>query len=1132
MKNVFLFLLFVSMTAFSQQFDKKWNEVVANEKLGKIKTANSLVSKIYSKAVKQHNDVEIIKCFFYRSKFRQVLEENAQHIILTDLNQQISTASGPTKALLNLIYYSSLRDYYNENRYLIQRRSNLVSDSDDFLTWTTTDFETKTQIAIEATLADEAVLKNTPLTAYEAIFDFFTIDKFKTENLYNYLLKENIQFYTSKISVWDFNQATFETSKSSLLGTTENFTKLNLDDITNAQLKTTLTYYQKLENAEPTLENILNRLQFCNDYLVTSDEDLLVSLNKIKEKLSKPSEKHLVNLQIAFIYAKNASKQTHPDYNIKAIKLLDSIIATQDHSNTYKKAIQKKEEIASKSLTVQLQKQLYNKENSRAFISYQNTNNIIISYYKIPNTTFNAFENNYRTRDSLVDDIKKNTKLSTITKYELIDKKDYFEYTTEVMLPQLTTGNYLVYFESEDELKETKGYGYEVITITELSLLASSNDQAQNYTVLNRKTGKPLENVTIKSNHFTITTNVNGLATYTETADKNRDYENSTLVVSTIADTLSINNNYLSYQYDYDGDDKVKFKGKVEFFLDRAIYRPGQTVYYKGIAFQKKDNQSAVVPKTSFAVTINDPKGAEVKNFDVVTNDFGSFSGEFILPATGLTGSYSMQVDEPIDYEKDVSYDLEKDEHPFWDNVDFNNSTINFNVEEYKRPQFEIVIEQIKETVLVNQLIRTSGLANAFSGSTISNAKVAYTIERIVYNPVAYRYGNYEKPEIITSKTTETDASGNFEIAFIALPSTESKKADQPIFSYFIKADITDSNGETRSLRTLIAKAGYHALELNAIVASKIETAAVNEIKLSSQNLNGQFVPTKGQIKLYLIKPTLPKFKTRVWQYPDFTTISKTEFDRLFPYEINSDPNSDREIHPKLLFTKTVDTKTDKTIPLDFIKNYESGSYKIVFSAVDEFKNNVETTTEFQIQQSATKFTPNELFTVKQTNKNPKKDGFVQLEILSIIDTLHMNIVANYYGKTYYQNSIISQNHTTSLDIPINKEFENDIKIGFETIFENQLFTKELSVGLQTVDAELNFEIETFRNKIEPGKLENWSFKLNATNTTREAEILASMYDSSLDQFTITDWRTLGFLNYNTNYVNTRTALGFDEAYL
>jgi hypothetical protein len=74
MKNLFLLFLLLSTAAFSQQFDKKWSKVVANEKLGKIKTANAIVNKIYSKAVKQHDEVAIIKCFFYRSKFRQVLE--------------------------------------------------------------------------------------------------------------------------------------------------------------------------------------------------------------------------------------------------------------------------------------------------------------------------------------------------------------------------------------------------------------------------------------------------------------------------------------------------------------------------------------------------------------------------------------------------------------------------------------------------------------------------------------------------------------------------------------------------------------------------------------------------------------------------------------------------------------------------------------------------------------------------------------------------------------------------------------------------------------------------------------------------------------------------------------------------
>jgi L-asparaginase/Glu-tRNA(Gln) amidotransferase subunit D len=71
---------------------------------------------------------------------------------------------------------------------------------------------------------------------------------------------------------------------------------------------------------------------------------------------------------------------------------------------------------------------------------------------------------------------------------------------------------------------------------------------------------KPLENVTIKSNHFTITTNANGLATYTKIADNRRNYENSSVVVSTNTDSLAINGNYLSYQYDYDAADKNKLE--------------------------------------------------------------------------------------------------------------------------------------------------------------------------------------------------------------------------------------------------------------------------------------------------------------------------------------------------------------------------------------------------------------------------------------------------------------------------------------------------------------------------------------------------------------------------------------------
>ena len=88
---------------------------------------------------------------------------------------------------------------------LFEIRTNTAWLMMNYLTWTSkSDFEKKIQTTFEKTLENEAVLKATPLTNYEAIFDFFTLEKFKKENLFDYILKENIAFYKTKINEWEF----------------------------------------------------------------------------------------------------------------------------------------------------------------------------------------------------------------------------------------------------------------------------------------------------------------------------------------------------------------------------------------------------------------------------------------------------------------------------------------------------------------------------------------------------------------------------------------------------------------------------------------------------------------------------------------------------------------------------------------------------------------------------------------------------------------------------------------------------------------------------------------------------------------------------------------------------------------
>ncbi|SFD75246.1 alpha-2-macroglobulin family protein [Flavobacterium phragmitis] len=1122
MKNILFVFLLISTVLFSQQNDKKWDNVIALENQGKVKAANEIVSKIYKKAVNQKDEVQMIKCFFYQSKYLQVVDENAQTKILNNLQTDINRASIPSKAILNVVYAKCLTDYYSNNRYQINIRTNTTVLDSDFLTWTDSNFISQINLVLKNSLENEAILKNTSLIKYEVVFDYPTLEKFKTLNVFNYILSENISIITKKLRTWEIKKSEFFDFKKELLGNSNDFIKLNFDSVSNENLKIILKLYQKQEINNPSVENIWQRIQFSKNYIVDADEDYIKALTAFQKQTNDVNLIHNIQLEKAYYLAQHASKHTYPDYNVKAVATLDSILKTENKSNAYKLALQKKEAILHKFLNVKLQKYIYNNENTRGYIRYQNIENLKISFFKISQAQIKQTKT-YK-RDSIIENLVTKTKPTASQIYPLVDKKDYYEYSTEVLLPKLEIGSYLVYFESESDTKGKKATAFETITVSQFIVLASQNEKQENYQVLDRKTGKPLENITVKTPSFSVITNKNGNAIL----NKVKDGYNELISFYTSNDTLSVNKNYLYYNTEYDdlNNKDQKFSATVEFYLDRAIYRPGQTVYYKGIAVQRLKNKVSVVPYTSFKVTVEDANQNHFKEFDVTSNEFGSFSGEFILPKTGLTGTFTIKAEEPDDYEKDNAYDKTKNEHPFWDNVNLSYSELGFRVEEYKRPKFEVNFEPKKGSFELNKLAKVNGTAKAFAGSNISDAKVTYTVTR---STNYFRdYYSQEPNEVLKTGETKTDASGKFTIDFTALPSENAIKEKLPVFSYLIKASVTDINGETHDAQTTI-KVGYHDLELNTIVKTLISTKNKNDIKLTSTNLNGESKTVKGDVKIYFLNPISTKFKTRVFPNPDIEAISDAEFEKLFPYESNIKL---KDKTPEILvFTKKIDTETDKTLPLDFIINYKSGNYKVVFSAQDSFGNLIENSSTFKIKQSKDKFDASRLFTAEQINSDAKKDGFALIKLTSVIPDLYIIGTANFEGNIFSEETYHLENHETVIRIPLKKEFKDIVTINFENVFENEKFDNSISVALKSEKPELKFDVDTFRSKLQPGSSENWSFKLTGTATKKEAEVLASMYDASLDQFATKNWERWNSY-YNSGSIvhgTTKSVLGNEK---
>ncbi|PIF31469.1 TonB-dependent SusC/RagA subfamily outer membrane receptor [Flavobacterium sp. 9] len=1154
MKNIlFVFLLFTT-ALFAQKNDKNWAKVASYENEGKIKSANEIVDKIYKKAVSRKDEVQMIKCFFYQSKYLQVVDENAKTKILDHLKTDISRVSIPSKAILNLVYAKCLDNYSNydyavavvDSAVAVVDEASVLIDSAAATIDTSRidgiaipksndtdiDFTSEKEIIAlyEKTLENESILKKTSLTKYKAIFSFLTLERLKNENLYDYLLKENIAFFTEKIEQWEIESSQIPAYKKELLGNSESFLELDVNFMTEENFKKVLSLYQKLESDNPSLENQFDRIIFCSEFMPEPNEDFITFLNEFQKRTDNPILIQKILLKKAEILHNLASKELHPDYNIQAVKIYDDVVKINNQTSSAQTALEQKQIVTLKSLNARLQKFIYNKENTRAFITYKNLDHLRISFYTVDQKKFRKFLDSYDNigLDSLVDVItKKQIKIAS-KDYQLQNKKDYFEYTTEVLLPTLETGTYLIYFESDSDSKEEKAYSYEIITVSNLSILASQETNKENFQVLDRKTGKPLENAIIKSKLYTLKTDSKGLASYI--GPNNDDYDEQ-LEVSLANDTILSEKNYLARVQQYNQTENNTSTGKVEFYLDRAIYRPGQTVYYKGIAIKKQKNKNTIVANTTFKLFVRDANRQTFKELEVVTNEFGSFSGEFTLPKNSLTGDFNIYATQPDNYEKgDVAF-KSKPNASFWKTVNLENSSTYFRVEEYKRPKFKADFDPKKESFQVNQSIKVSGTAKAFAGSNISDAKVTYKVNRFT-RYVSRNYSDYwglEQNEIIATGETKTDASGKFIIEFIAEPSKNAIKEQLPVFSYSITADVTDINGETHTAETTV-KVGYHDLIINASIPSSIETKKKNEITLTSTNLNGEFLAAKGEIKLYFVSPFSNKFKENVWQKPEIESISASDFERLFPYEIiESKTDKANEI---LLFSKKVDTEKDKEIALDFISDYKSGNYKIVFSAKDTFNNLIESSSNFEIKQSKDKFNPGKLFTAEQINTDPKKDGFVVIKLSSVIPDLYINTNGNYGYQTYFENIYHLQNNEITIKVPLKKEFENSVCISFQSIFDNEIFNDQIYADLKTQESKLELLVESFRSKIEPGSKENWSFKLKSINSKTEAEVLASMYDSSLDQFIKKDWKNdLSINNYHYNSTNFKSGVGFERIY-
>jgi len=1152
MKNpvlILLFLLFVTKTTFSQHSNTLlWKQVEEHELKELPKSALKLVDSIYKIAINENNSNQLIKSLLYKSKISLVLNENAQLSIVQDFKKHIEKSSSPTKNILNNMLANLYWQYFKKNRYQFYKRTktNKKIDSIDFRTW---DLNTLFK-EIHKHYQEAFLNKNVLIKTSDTIFNDILLLKKDSEtyrpNLFDFLANNALEFY--KTSEGNIVKPTFQfkIDNPKYFGNSESFSKLIIKTKDSLSLQYhALRIYQSLikthlqtanKNAIAIVD--IERLKFIKKNASTHlDNGLyLKALLNAKDKNKSNESSSLYAFEVATFYfnQSNSLKNTHK--KAKALKICNQTIQKFPQSFGAKKCKILKTTIEQPLLSIKAEKHLPINTHSRLLINYKNINKLHFQSFVITKKEQDSLRKIYNV-EKIISFIEK---LEKVTSWEtnLRNKKDYSQHSTEVVVPKFEKGTYIIVASESNKLNAYNMFGTTTIQVTDIALIENQSYGEYTYQVVNRNTGKPLKNAIINienlkkrnsgSIHKNLKTDRKGFASF----KSKYNYDNCEITVNYKNEEVDFGDRYL-YQYrsqsDYqrervENNDEIILKPFI--FTDRSIYRPEQKVFFKVIVLKKRGKKSEVLKNEYIEVSLHNSNNQEIKTLDLKLNEFGSVSGEFKIPNNGLTGEFKIEIDESIKYESE-----------FYDNQDFefdyDSDEYTFSVEEYKRPKFKTNFKAVTETYKINDSVTVKGFAKSFAGSNITNAKVSYKVVRKTHYPSWYYWRNSNTnstSQEITFGETKTNDKGEFNVIFKAIADETISKENLPTFTYKITADVTDLNGETRS-NSATVKVGYHALIVKLNSPKEIDkNSTKTKLKIITENLNGEFISAKGMLTIHKLIPPKHPLRKRAWEAPDYQDIPKKEFRRLFPNEpyTQEETNAHNWDKGKLVFQATFNTSKEKEIILKNLKAWISGKYIATINSKDKYGFNIRDEQRFTIYSYKEKsIADNTLFFI-QTDKAfyvPGDKVFLKISSASKDITVTVQVEKNHQ---IIKNIIVHlNNETKTIKIPIKEKDLGGFAIKYHFVNYNYFDKGNIIIQVPKQENRLQIQTKIFRDKVQPGQNQTWSFSIkNDKNNVVATEMLASMYDASLDEFKSHLWEftpkplTQTYYAYNNQNAN------------
>ncbi len=1096
-----------------ENYQTLWREIEKLEKDRLPKSALEKVEQVFEIAKSENNQVQIIRSTSYKIRLISILEEDGFARAIRLLEQEMADYQGATLHYLHFLLGKLYNDFYQANRFLIDQRSVTHGhELTDVKTWDKTLLKDRV-IKNLALATSSSYLMQTPTEDFVGIIDTTERSNLFFPTVFDVVAHNAISILASSnrarrgLSVDNSDKLT----ESRFLDNAESFVNLEIvGDTLSFNLAATRIYQNWLKhlinrkaNSDAFVFADIHRLKFAESNLAGADTKSVL-IGRFEEMLERFNE-HPASAEIAFEIAhhqfnlgqrydyNNPLTHQYEDSKTKAHTLLANVLKKFPDAFFAPNCINLKQQIENKSFSFQTERLLFPKQKNPIRISYTNVDRIHYSVFKVNYKDFVDLQELQRGGDNFLYQLTKSGSLIIENKEIKLPTDNKFNtHSVEFLLDELDLGFHVLVFNYHPTLEiEENHIAVSEIFVTNMLITSMMPDQeSPTIYLLNRETGQPVSRANytvygwewnsmqrrqVKRKVVEGRTTRNGIVDLKEMrTDRGR---NITIEVSKGKDFLVEQTHYFQTHHQPKDDEDIT----VRLFTDRAIYRPGQTVHFKGIACKENRGVFSLENNLEIDLGFEDANWQTIQSLKLKTNDHGSFSGTFQIPLNVLPGTFTID-------------------------TDFGSHTI--RVEEYKRPNFEVTVEQVEGEFRLNDSVTFKGSAIAFSGAPLTDAGVTYTITR-----AQNWWGRWSfwaprsQPEEIAFGTVKLDEKGNFNISFKA---TATLKAglENSLFIYTIIVNVTDINGETQSGSGSVTVSNQ-SLMLSSNLDAVIDKQNTKGFKVFSRNASGRFVDANVEVEIHLLKNPVLLLASKKWEQTDKHLYTKEEWYRLFPgHEYSNDLDRSTWQNQRLVLSKKINTKDGSEINLPDIKSWRAGSYRLVLKSTDRWGNKVEEIKEFTVFSSSSRRMPliaESFFHITSRSVQPGQTVSVY------VGSSHRNVTVFYHlvvkGKVEKREIIRIDNQVRRIEIPILESHRGGISVNLMFVKNGQMHAFNQNIAVDWLNKQLSLSLVTFRDKTLPGSHEEWKMQIaDYQNNPAQAELLAAMYDASLDAFAKNTW--------------------------